>query len=122
MRTDLWAYEKVEDVGRLFKIQFFLFGVDCISVVVNMILLSKFGNVNLIQEFSKAVKVFWIFLAILLTYSLTLYFGFNDINIALDMNLDFEWITAEGRLRFIYNSTDLSDFEKAFLLSNSTFT
>ena len=120
--ADLWAYEKVEDVGRLFTIQFLLFGVDCISVIVNMALLSKFGNVNLLQEFCKALKLFWMILAILLISEVTMYFGLNDITLARDMEMRFEWITTEGRLRFISNSTDLSDYEKAILSSNYTFT
>ena len=122
VRTDLWAYEKVEDVGRLFTIQFLLLAVDCISVIVNVALLSKFGNVNLIQEFCKALKLFWMILAILLISEVTMYFGLNDITLARDMEMRFEWITTEGRLKFIYNSTDLSDYEKAFLLFDDTFT
>ena len=122
VQTDLWAYKKVEDVEKLFTILFLWFGVDCFSVVLNTALLSKFGNVNLIQEFSKAFKAFWIILAIQLASGVTLYFGFNDINMALDMEMRFEWITTEGRLRFIYNSTDLSDYEKAALLSNFNVT
>ena len=87
-----------------------------------MTLLSKFAKVNLIQEFSKTIKTFWIFLAIPLANELIIYFGFNDINAALDMKLNFEWITTERRLSFIYNSTDLPDYEKAHLLSRGTFT
>ena len=118
--TDLWAYEKVEDVVRLFTIQLLLFGVDCITVALNTALLSKFGNVNLIQEFSKVLKGFWIILAISLVLEVTLYFAFNDVNFGRDMEMKFEWITTEGRLKFISNSTDLSYYEKAILLSNST--
>ena len=101
---------------------FLLFGVDCISVGVNAAILSKLGNVNLIQEFIKVVKVFWTFFAIKVAHVITIYFAFNDINTALDMKMDFEWITTNGRLMFIYHSTDLSDHEKALLLSNITFT
>ena len=91
-------------------------------MVLNAALLSRLGNVNLIQEFSKVFKVFWIIFAISLANEVTVYFAFNDINIAMDMEMRFEWITTEGRLRFIYNSTDLSDYEKAALLSNFTVT
>ena len=61
-------------------------------------------------------------LAILLISEVTMYFGLNDITLARDMEMRFEWITTEGRLRFISNSTDLSDYEKAILSSNYTFT
>ena len=91
-------------------------------MILNTALLSKFGNVNLIQEFTKAIKISWIILAIQLADQVTVYFGFNDINMALDMNMSFDWITTAGRLSFISNSTDLSDYEKFMLLSNNTFT
>ena len=60
-------------------------------------------------------------LTILLANSITIYFGLNDINAALDMTMEFEWITEKGRLMFIANASDLSDCEKLILLNNSTF-
>ena len=119
--TDIWQYEKVDDVKRLFLIQFMLLGVDTASVILNTFLLSKFGNVNLVQEFCKVIKAHWIILAIQLANTMTVYFAFQDIGSGQDMTLKFEWITSEGRLRFIYNATDLSDNEKTILLSNYTF-
>ena len=56
VRINIWAYEQFEDVGRLFTIQNLLFMVDCISVGINTALLSKFGNVNLIQGFGKVIN------------------------------------------------------------------
>ena len=120
--SDIWAYEKVEDVSALFNIQFLLFGVDCIGVILNTIILSKFGNVDLIQEFCNIIKACWKILAILLANSITIYFGLNDINAALDMTMEFEWITDEGRSMFIANASDLSDCEKSVLLGNSEST
>ena len=105
----------------LFNIQFLLFGVDCVGVILNTIILSKFGNVNLIQEFCNIIKACWKILAILLANSITIYFGLNDINAALDTTMEFEWITEKGRLMFIANASDLSDFEKLLLLDNSIF-
>ena len=119
--SDIWAYEKVEDFGALFNVQFLLFGVDCIGVILNTIILSKFGNVNLIQEFCNIIESCWKILAILLANSITIYFGLNDINAALDMTMEFEWITKKGRLMFIANASDLSDCEKLILLDDSVY-
>ena len=99
-----------------------LFGVDCLSVLLNAFLLYKFVKMNLIREFSNAIKDYWIFLAIQLGNTITYYFGFNDISLGTDMTMEFGWITTEGRLRFIWNSTDLNDEEKALLVLNNTFT
>ena len=116
--SDLWAYNKVEDVGKLMYIQLLLFGVDCISVVLNMAILKLYGNVDPLQEFSKVMKTYWMLFALQLANTISIYFGFNDINYAMDMTGEFSWITREGRLKFISNSSDLSDYEKASILSN----
>ena len=118
---DAWAYEEVENVGRLFIIQFTMFAFDSISVGLNAFLLSKFGNINLMEWFCKTMKAYWIFLAIQLVNTMNPLFALKDINAAMDMTMQFSWITREGRLAFIHNSTDLSDNEKMNLLSNITF-
>ena len=120
--SDLWAYNKVEDVGKLFLVLFLLIGVDCCSVVLNAFLLSKFGNVNLLQEFSNAMKHYWFIFVILQTLQNCLYFCFNDINMAMDLTTQFTWITSEGRLTLIHNSTDLTDYEKDILIPNESLT
>ena len=120
--SNIWAYKKVEDVGRLFKTQMILFGVDFVSVLLNTFLLYKFVKINLIREFCNAIEKYWIFFAIQLGNTITIYFGFNDISLGTDMTMNFSWITTEGRLRFIWNSTDLNDEEKAVLVFNKTFT
>ena len=56
----------------------------------------------------------------MLANSITIYFAFNDINTAIDMTMEFEWISTEGRLRLIFNATDLGDWEKMDLLNNTT--
>ena len=60
-------------------------------------------------------------MAILLANSITIYFGLNDINAALDMTMEFEWITKKGRLMFIANASGLSDCEKLILLDDSVY-
>ena len=50
-------------------------------------------------------------------YDLLFYFTFNDINLAMDMTIEFSWITDEGRMKFINGSTELTKDEKESLLS-----
>ena len=67
------------------------------------------------------MKKYWLFLTIQLGNTITFYFGFNDISLGIDMTRKFSWITTDGRLRFIYNATDLNDDEKAVLLANNSY-
>ena len=55
-------------------------------------------------------------LAIVMAQQIAHYFAFNDIIVANDMTNEFAWMTKEGRLEMIYNSTYLSDEEKFILL------
>ena len=48
------------------------------------------------------------------------YFFSYDINGGRDCTLQFNWITAEGRYKMLFNSTDLSEEEKFKLLFNIT--
>lgn len=57
-------------------------------------------------------------LAIVLAHNIAGYFALNDLNSANDMTNEFEWITLEGRIRMIQNSTYLSDEEKSILWAN----
>ena len=116
--SDLWSYEKVKDATRLFFVQFLLFGIDLVSVIVNTFILYKFGNVNLIEKFCMLLKNYWMTLVILMTLPYFRFFILTDINLAGDMTLKFDWITVEGRMAFICDSTDLNDYEKSILFFN----
>ena len=118
--TDLWAYEKIDNFFIFFTRQFSLFGIDIISVLLNTYLLLRYANVNLMQEFQKVISTYWIFLAIQLANTLSVYFVGCDINLGTDNTGKFEWITKDGRLNYIMNSTDLSDDERISLLANRT--
>ena len=121
VQSDIWQYEIVEDVARLFFIQGLLFGIDLFCVILNTLYVSKFGRVDLIMQFSKLLENYWIVVVIQMMDGIVFYFGLNDINMGLDMTLKFDWITADGRAKFIYNATDLTDENKAMLLSNISF-
>ena len=119
--SDIWQYEKVKNIKRLFYIQGTLFGIDVLCVVMNTFFVSKFGNVDLPKQFCKLINTYWVLFSIQIMNSIFFYFAMNDINAALDMTLKFEWITDEGRIKLILNATDLTDNSKAILLANSSF-
>ena len=62
----------------------------------------------------------WLFFVIKLGAIMSAYFSTTDINLGMDSSRKFDWITSEGRHCLIYNSTELSDYEKSMLLENST--
>ena len=115
--SGIWAYHQIEDVGRHLKVMFGMFCMDVLSVLLNSVCLSKYGNVNLVQDFLKFLRKYWLLLGINLGHDLLFYFGFNDINHAMDMTTEFSWITDEGRMKFINGSTELTKDEKESLLS-----
>ena len=96
-----------------------LFAVDTVSVIVNSTTLWKVMNVNMLREFAEVLGKYWLFMAIKLAYTMSSYFVGSDVNFGGDFSGKFEWITPEGRLNLVYNSTDLSDEEKSkFLLAS----
>ena len=113
----LWTYEEIEDIGRQLVVIFGMFGVDVLGALLNGINLSKYGNVNLIQDFVKFLHKYWLLIGIRLGHDLLFYFAFNDINYAMDKTTEFSWITDEGRMKFINGSTELTKDEKESLLS-----
>ena len=115
--SGIWAYEEIEDVGRHLKVMFGMFGMDVLSVLLNSICLSKYGNINILQDFLKFIQKYWLLFGIRLGQDLLFYFAFNDINYAMDMTTEFSWITDEGRMKFINVSTELTKDERESLLS-----
>ena len=93
-----------------------LFGVDTISVIVNSLILKKLTDINLFQEFCRIMKKYWFFIAVRFGFSMCTQYATKDINLGLDSTGEFEWITKEGRIQFISNSTELSEEEKTQLL------
>ena len=55
-------------------------------------------------------------LVLKLGFDLSFYFGFNDINIGMDMTTKFSWISDEGRMTFINCSNELTAEEKKYCL------
>ena len=111
---------KFDDVVRMFGVMLALFSIDIISVALNACLLWVLAELNIAQEFCKILKKYWHIMALKLSLTIFLTLNSKDINLGSDFSLNFSWITDEGRMMMIYNSTDLSEMEKMILLSNSS--
>ena len=109
-----------KDVVKIYGLMLFIFLIDLLSVVLNAYLLNRFGKINITQEFCSILERYWHFLLMGLVVNILLFMTLNDINWAMDWSFHFIWITNEGRIRLINNSTILSKIEKTKLLSNFT--
>ena len=63
------------------------------------------------------MKRYWHFFAIKYASNILLMFATKDINLGMDTTGEFNWITKDGRIKFINGSTDLSYEEKSLLLN-----
>ena len=115
--SSLWG-EPIEDIAETFKTMSFLFSVDTIGAIINAICLWKLTNLNMFKEFAGVIKKYWYFLVFNLSVNLNFYM--RDVNLGIDSSGKFEWITSEGRLNLILNSTDLTNEEKSIFLINTT--
>ena len=94
-----------------------LFGIDILSVIVNSQILSTLTDVSLDNEFCRVMQRYWTFMAVKVAAHGCAYFASKDINLGIDSSGEWAWITQEGRLQLINNSTDILEEEKAILLS-----
>ena len=118
--SGLWG-EKITDINSVFLTMLVLFVADTVSAVVNSICLWKLIKVNIMQEFSRILRKYWVFVVIKSAYYMSSYFIGLDINIGNDSSGEFRWITENGRLDLILGSDDLINEEKSLLLVNSNF-
>ena len=98
-----------------------LYTVDTISAAVNSMVLWWVTKINMLQEFSRVLEKYWLFIVMKLGYIMTNYFVSIDVNFGADSSGKFEWTTSEGRLTLIYNSTyltaeDTTNFENVTLV------
>ena len=110
--------KKVESIGPLLYSMAILFLFDTVSMLVTSVVLWKVSNINMLQQFNDGINKYWLFLVIKVGLSMSGYFAFTDINAGMDSSGSYDWITPEGRLNLIYNSTDLSEEEKLMLLES----
>ena len=115
--NDYWDYKKVDNVEHLFRMMLLHFGMDSFSLIVNAFILRNLTDVNLNDEVGATIKKYWLFMATHFGISMCINYAVNDINLGMDTTGQWLWITKEGRLRFINDSTELSIEEKAMLLS-----
>ena len=64
------------------------------------------------------MKIYWHFIVAKFALIMIVMFSTKDINLGMDNTGEWNWITDDGRISLIINSTDLSNEEKS-LLSNS---
>ena len=113
-----WSYKKIEDISILFGTMLLLFSVDILSVLINSVCLRKMANMNMIQNFYQVLRKYWFYMAIKLAYYMSSMFVTLDINFGSDGTGEFKWITQQGWLELVSNTTDLTYDEKAKLLNN----
>ena len=117
IKNGYWGYQPIDDIGYLFQIMGLLFGVDVLSLLINYFILSTMTNVNLFSECCRIMKKYWQFIAVDFATNMMIMFLTKDINLGMDSTRKFNWITKEGRIKFINESTDLSNEEKSLLLN-----
>ena len=106
----------------MFRIMILLFGIDIFSALLNGVLLKTIGKININGEFCEVLKKYWHFMVLKLSLTIFLTLRSKDLNSGTDWTLKFPWITDEGRQTMIFNSTTLSEAEKAILLNSSIIT
>ena len=107
----------IKNIGPLLYTMFILLSFDTLCAVVNSIIIWKVMKVNMLQEFCRLISAYWLFMTMKLSNHMTYYLAGKDVNFGMDSSGKFEWITSEGRLSLLYNSTFLNDEEKEILLS-----
>lgn len=98
--------EKIADIDHVLVPMAGLLLFDTISVVVTSFVLWKVANLKMLQEFRNSLDKYWLFFLIKLGKSMSKHFALTDINFGMDITGNFDWITPEGRLSLIYNSTE----------------
>ena len=117
--SSFWG-EPIEDITEVFKMMLILFLVDTMGAAINSICLWKEMNLSVLQEFATAISKYWRFMVIQFGFLMSIYLSTSDVNFGVDSSGEFEWITTEGRLNLILNSTDLTNAEKSMLFVNIT--
>ena len=115
-----WSYQEIEDISILFGTMLLLFSFDTLSVLINFLCLQRTVNMNMVQNFYQVLQKYWFYMAIKLGYYMSTLFVSLDINFGSDGTGEFNWITHQGWLELVNNSTDLTNDEKAKLLNNQT--
>ena len=116
--SDHWGYTKIEDPNHILVVSFAMFLIDLVALSLNGISLWIYAKINIAKEFCLVLKKYWFIMALSISLPLFLKSFATDINLGIDRTFEFDWITKEGRLQLIQNSTEISREEKLFLLLN----
>ena len=109
-----------KDVVKIYGLMLSMFLIDLLSVVQNAYLLYRFCKIKITQEFFRILDKYWYFLLMGWIVNVLTFMTLKDINWGMDWSFNFVWVTNEGRIMLINNSTNLSEIEKTKLLSYST--
>ena len=118
--NSLWGLEEIEDLSPMYVTMSILFSVDTMSTLINSFCLWKVLNVNMLSETYRVLNEYWYFIAIYLSLNAAYMFCSFDVNFGNDPSGSFSWITNEGWINLINNSTALTNEEKAELIAKVT--
>ena len=77
---------------------------------------------NMIREITRILRDYWQIIAIKFATNCVGYLASTDINLGGDVTGQFDWITFEGRLSLINNSSNLNNDDKSILFANLSVT
>lgn len=117
VRNNYWSQE-IEDIMPTFLTMFFLFAFDLLNALINLIFLWKLTKLNVLQAFCRVIDQYWFFIAAIQTLYIINWLTYKDVNLGADETGRNLWITDEGRISLINNSTDLTYEEKAVFSEN----
>ena len=118
--SSFWG-EPIDDISEVFKTMSFLFAFDTLFASINSICIWKIMKVNMLQELGGTMKKYWLFMGIKLSVNMLTYYASNDVNFGSDASGKFEWITPNGRISLIFNSTNVTDKDMLMFPTNESF-
>ena len=92
VRNDYWQYKAVDDPGWTFVLMFGMFSVDLVSLFLNASIIWITCNVNLFKEICIVLQKYWFIMALKMTHNTYYCFLSNDVNLAMDWTLNFDWL------------------------------
>ena len=110
---------KVEDLSLVYKPMMILFTFDTMSVITTSLLLWMAIGVNMIKEFHRVLRKYWVIMIVKFAVSQITFISMSDINNGVDTSGNFRWIDDIGWRGLINDSNSLTNDEKLFLLHNS---
>ena len=114
--NNYWS-EVIKSMNPLYITMFILFVVDAFSTTIHSLCLWKAMKLNVIQEYCRVIRSYWLFMTIFLAMDLAFYLATTDINFGMDGTQTFHWISCKGWINLVNDSHDIAVEEKEQLLS-----